>query len=334
MHPILHRRDFLGSAAAAVAGLAAADASLSADEPSPVPPKRPPNPFVYKFKIGQLDAFSISDGHMLFREGLELMWPRQDRPRMKEALVLNRVRTDAIPLYINVLGIRAGDEIALFDAGFGARHPNPTFGWLEEGLRGLGIKREQVTAGFLSHAHADHLDGFVDGTAPTFPNAKIHLLQEEYDFWRGPNPDFSKSKRDPRPLPGMVKSVCRIFDVLKDQLIIAQDGQRYFHDLVEVIAAPGHTSGHACFEIRSGNESLVHLSDIAHNHVLMFADTDWTIAFDHDPETSVRTREKLFARAAARKSRAFGFHLPWPGLGTVVPQGDHYAWVGEPWNWT
>ena len=31
--------------------------------------------------------------------------------------------------------------------------------------------------------------------------------------------------------------------------------------------------------------------------------------------------------------RAFGFHLPWPGIGTVVPKGDQYAWVPERFSW-
>jgi glyoxylase-like metal-dependent hydrolase (beta-lactamase superfamily II) len=327
------RREFLGAAAFTLAGLAAGATRLAAQEAPKSPVKRPPNPYVYKFKIGAIEAFSISDGHMLFREGLNLMWPEADRPKMKETMIFHRERLDALPLYVNILGLRIGDEVALVDAGFGERHPNVNFGWMEEGLRSLGIKREQVTAGFLSHSHSDHLDGFVDRDKPAFPNAKIYLLKEEYDFWRGANPDFSKSKRDKRPLPNMVKTVCRNFDILKDQLVIAKDGQKLFHDAVEVIAAPGHTDGHACFEIRSGNESLVHISDVVHHHLLMFENVGWTVAMDHDPETAVKTRQKLFTRMAANKSRAFGFHLPWPGIGTVVPKGDQYAWVPERWSW-
>ncbi|MEN9537602.1 MAG: hypothetical protein RLZZ178_1599, partial [Verrucomicrobiota bacterium] len=189
------RREFLGSAAFMLAGLTATARLAAADAPKASPVKRPPNPYVYKFNIGKIEAFSISDGHMLFRQGLELMWPESDRPTMKAALEFNRERLDALPLYVNIMGLRIGDEVALIDAGFGERHPNPNFGWLAEGLRQLGIRPEQVTAGFLSHSHSDHLDGFVDDGKPAFPNAKIYLLQEEYDFWRGPNPDFSKSKR-------------------------------------------------------------------------------------------------------------------------------------------
>lgn len=326
------RREFLGAAALAFVGLANTRV-VAADGPKVAAPKCPPNPYVYQFNIGAIEAFSISDGHMLFEQGLDLMWPEADRPKMKDALSFNRERLDALPLYVNIMGLKIGEEVALIDAGFGECHPNPNFGWLAEGLRLLGIKPEQVTTGFLSHSHSDHLDGFVNNDTPAFPNAKIYLLQEEYDFWRGPKPDFSKSKRDKKPLPSMIRTVCRNFDVLKNQLVIAHDGQRLFHDAVTVIAAPGHTNGHACFEIRSGEESIIHLSDVIHHHILMFDNVGWTVAMDHDPELAVKTRKKLFTHMAKQNSRAFGFHLPWPGIGTVVTKGEHFAWVPERFSW-
>ena len=137
------RREFLGAAAFVLAGLAATS-RLPAADASKTPVKRPPNPYVYKFNIGKIEAFSISDGHMLFRQGLDLMWPEADRPTMKDALVFNRERLDALPLYVNIMGLKIGDEVALIDAGFGERHPNPNFGWFAEGLRQLGINPNRL----------------------------------------------------------------------------------------------------------------------------------------------------------------------------------------------
>ena len=54
---------------------------MAADAPNALKPAR--NPRVYHFKIGEIDAWSISDGHMLFRDPLNLMWPEEDRPQMK-----------------------------------------------------------------------------------------------------------------------------------------------------------------------------------------------------------------------------------------------------------
>jgi TRAP-type C4-dicarboxylate transport system substrate-binding protein len=43
---------------------------------------------------------------------------------------------------------------------------------------------------------------------------------------------------------------------------------------------------------------------------------------------------KVFAEIGATRERAYGFHLPWPGLGVIVPKGkDSYFWSAESWRW-
>lgn len=324
----LSRRGFVGTA---LAGMAALTAKSSAQAPEPARGFR--DPFVYRFKIGEVEAFSISDCDLGFREGLDLMWPVEKRAEMKEEMERHGERLDVLPLYVNVLVIRSGKDIAIFDAGFGKGN-NPKMGWLQEGLAAVGISPDQVTAGFLSHAHSDHLNGFVQNGKPAFPNAKIYLLEEELAFWRGENPDFSKSKRNKEQLPGMIKEVRSHFGTLQANLVPVKDGAEVLGGIVRVEAAPGHTDGHACFRIRSGNEELLHLMDLAHHHLLMFADPEWFIAFDHDPVTAVVTRKKFWKEAGDKRTRCYAFHLPWPGLGHVLPDGDAYRWWAERWSWS
>ncbi|QJE95449.1 MBL fold metallo-hydrolase [Luteolibacter luteus] len=323
----ISRRGFVGSA---LAGMAALSAKAAAETPAAATPFR--DPYVYRFKIGDLEAFSISDCNLGFREGLGLMWPEEDRPKMKEAMQQHGERLDSLPLYVNVLVIRSGNDVALFDAGFG-KGGNPQMGWLNDGLAAVGISPDQVTAGFLSHAHSDHLNGFVHQGKPAFPNAKIYLLEDELKFWRSPEPDFSKSKRDKGQIPGMIKEVRSHFDTLQENLRPVTDGTEVLGGIVRIEAAPGHTDGHACFRIRSGNDELLHLMDLAHHHLLMFADPDWTIAFDHDPVTAVVTRKKYWNEAVEKRTRCYAFHLPWPGLGHIMQDGQTYRWWAERWSW-
>ncbi len=324
----LSRRGFVGSA---LAGIAALTANSSGQAPEPAKSFR--DPFVYRFKIGEIEAFSISDCDLGFREGLDLMWPEEDRPTMKADMERHGERLEVLPLYVNILVIRSGKDVAVFDAGFGKGN-NPKMGWLQEGLAAVGISPEQVTAGFLSHAHADHLNGFVQNGKPAFPNAKIYLLEEELAFWRGENPDFSKSKRNKEQLPGMIKQVRSHFDTLQANLVPVKDGAELLGGIVRVEAAPGHTNGHACFRIRSGKDELLHLMDLAHHHLLMFAWPEWFIAFDHDPATAVATRKKFWKDADDNYTRCYGFHLPWPGLGRVMLDGSGYRWWAERWSWS
>ncbi len=327
--PGFGRRAFLGGTFAAVGGLAIAQEQKTVAAPSIAR-----NPLIYHFKIGEIDAWSISDGHSLMGKGnpLGMMWPEEDRPQMKSWMEERNEHMDGIPLYINILVIRRGNEVVLFDAGF-RPGSNPNLAWLSDGLKQIGIAPEQVTAGLLSHAHGDHLEGFVREGKPAFPNAAFYFLPDEYDFWHGPNPDFSKSKRSKSPLPALVKSVRADFEVLKGVAQPIKPGTELFGGMVTVEAAPGHTSGHAIFRIRSGTESLLHFVDLAHHHGLNFYNPGWTIEFDHDPVLAVETRKKVFAMAAAERTRCYGFHVPWPGLGQILPVGGGYLWHAERWSW-
>lgn len=296
------------------------------------PASPPRNAHIYRFTIGDIEAWSISDGHLLMRSGVKLMWPEEERPKMQQDLVAHGERLDGIPLYVNILVLRRDREVAIFDAGFGPG-TNPNIGWVAETLAALGIATESVTHGFLSHAHADHLGGFVTGNRTVFPNAGFHCLKEEITFWQSPTPDFSKSKRAKEPLPAMIKEAREKFDVLKPNTEQHQDGDALWNGAITFVAAPGHTSGHTMFRIRSGKESLLHFMDVAHHHTLMFTDPAWGIEFDHDPERAIHTRRKVWAELAATNERSYGFHIPWPGLGRVTKQGAGYAWQPERWSW-
>ncbi len=326
------RRRFVTTA---LAGLPLLGTTVSPAQETAIKPAAPPfrQPFVYKFSIGSMEAWSISDCDLAFREGLDLMHPESERPAMREEMIRHGESLNAIPLYVNLLVVRSGNEIALFDAGFG-QVKNPRMGWLQEGLAAIGIAPEKVTAAFLSHAHADHLNGFVKDGKPAFPNAAFHLLPEELAFWRTPEPDFSRSRRDPKGIPGMIREVRGHFDTLAGVLQPIKDGTELLGGKIKIESAPGHTAGHACFRLKSDGQELLHLMDLAHHHLLMFAKPEWNISFDHDPDLAILSRKRHWAEAAAKHTRCYGFHLPWPGLGHIIQPAPHqYAWWAERWQW-
>lgn len=326
----LSRRKFLAASGATLAAATTAPTLLNGASASPADVTR--GPFIYPFRIGEVEAWSISDANAMLNAGLDLMWPVEERPAMQTAMTAHGEPPGGIPLYVNVLVLRRGNEVLLFDAGFGQRD-NPRMGWLMEGLAAIGIAPDQVTAGFLSHAHGDHIDGFVQDGQPAFPNAAFYVLPEERDFWRSPEPDFSESKRNKKPLPRMIASNREKFDILEPVTQLLKDGDELYGGLVKVEAAPGHTAGHCCYRIRSGDDELLHLMDLAHHHLLMFADPSWGISFDHHPTQAIETRKKFWERAAHQHTRCYGFHLPWPGLGTIVAEGTGYRWWPEAWRW-
>ncbi len=329
------RRAFLGTAAASLAALGVAAPLLAADTAKAPSKKKISDPYIYKFSIGKFEAWSISDGWGTFKNCVtKKMWPPEHRAEMTQALVAKGERPDDVTLYINILLLRRDKEVLLFDAGFGP-HNNATWGWLAEAMASdaVGITPEQVTHAFLSHSHIDHIGGFANNNKILYPNAAVHVLETEVNFWRGPKPDFSHSHRTD-DIQGMIKNVRNSFDTLQPNLVLHKDGDQVLDGTVTIIAAPGHTDGHAIFRIKSDGKSLLHMSDLAHNHVLMLEDPSWFIDFDHVPEQAVASRRKVFAEISATRERAYGFHLPWPGLGVVTSNGKQgYQWLPESWRW-
>lgn len=332
------RRGFIGGLGAAFAGLglatplAARQAATDAAG-NPIPEKTIANPYIYRFSIGEFEAWSISDGYGTFTKGVSnKMWPPADRAGMTKALTDLGERPDDMTLYVNVLLLRKDKEVILVDAGFGP-HQRATWGWLANAMETIGIAFADVTHALLSHSHIDHIGGLASGGKILFPNAAVHVLREELDFWRAKEPDFSKSHRTD-DIPAMIRNVRASFDTLEPNLVIHKDGDQILGGAITILAAPGHTDGHAIYRIASGGESLLHISDLAHNHVLMFANPDWFIDFDHHPQAAIATRKKVFAEIAATRERIYGFHLPWPGLGVVIPDGKKsYQWVAESHRW-
>ncbi|MDQ8185170.1 MBL fold metallo-hydrolase [Pelagicoccus sp. SDUM812002] len=330
------RRDMLkalGLGAIALGGSSLSQSTRLHAQSDRPEPNNVRNPWIYAFTIGDSEAWVISDGHFSFNQGLDMMYPKNERDEMKRTLEENYEPTDTIPIYVNILVIRKDSEIVVFDAGFGSVD-NPDMGWFREGLATIGIHPSQVTAGFLSHAHGDHIDGFVNADGkPLFPNAAIYTTPEEFSFWRQKDPDFSKSLRPPSWIPGMVRNAQEKFEILAPQIQTVSVGTQALSGLVTVEDGFGHTPGHSIFRIQSAGESLLHIVDLVHNHLLMFRDPAWSIALDHNPELAVSARRRVFAQATEERVRCFGFHVPWPGIGGIAARNKAYAWIPERLWW-
>jgi hypothetical protein len=61
--------------------------------------------------------------------------------------------------------------------------------------------------------------------------------------------------------------------------------------------------------------------------LISFQYPDWRPIADHVPDQAVITRRKLLDRLAADHSKLIGFHLPYPGVGTVKRKDNAYSFV-------
>jgi glyoxylase-like metal-dependent hydrolase (beta-lactamase superfamily II) len=98
------------------------------------------------------------------------------------------------------------------------------------------------------------------------------------------------------------------------------------------VPAPGHTPGHVSFRFTSGNETMLIWGDIAHQTVIQLARPRWRVGVDVDQAMGVESRVRTLTMLAAERILVGGVHVPWPGFGRVVADGEGFAWVPRPWQ--
>jgi len=287
---------------------------------------KPLNSF-YRFPLGDLTLTVVTDGHILFKPVQPGFAPGIDSNKVSALLHDNFLSEKEVDLSINVLVVTHGQKNILIDTGCGFNFGDAS-GWLPKNLAIAGISPAAVTDVVLSHAHPDHLGGLLTkDNQLVFPNAAIHISRIENEFWLSPNPDFSKSRLNNPGLKKMVIDIAQhTLTTIKPMLHFFEDNQTLL-DCIKVRIVPGHTPGHTVSTIISGGEELVHVADLVHSPVLVFAHPEWGFEGDTDFQLAVASRKKTLEELAHSRAAVFSYHLPWPGLGHVKKEGTGYAWV-------
>jgi glyoxylase-like metal-dependent hydrolase (beta-lactamase superfamily II) len=328
----LNRREAMLAGGAVLAGAALAPGRVWAGESSSMPTGRQGAGF-YRFRVGSLEAVSLCDAWSTMSPAHPLFAPEATPEEFSRVMHRHFQPADRVTLYVNVLCVRMGDRVVLIDAG-NAPGRGPSSGLTAANLAAAGIRPEEVTAIYISHAHPDHVGGLTrsDGS-PVYPNARVFINRVEHDFWTGPSPDLSKSGVPQEWRPGMIAGARAALEAVRDRLELVRGGDGTLPG-VELVETFGHTPGHMSVIVSDGNSRLAAMGDLAHNFVVMFARPDWTIGFDTDPRAAAEARKVMFRRLADERTRVFGYHLPWPALGHIAERDGGFVWVPEPWEWS
>ncbi len=216
----------------------------------------------------------------------------------------------------------SGSECVLVDTG--AASLAPSTGNLLGNLKKENIAPEDITAVVLTHGHPDHIGCAVNANGqPTFPNACYIMSSLEWEFWTK-GPDLRASAMDAHIRELLVTCARANLPPLRDHIELI-DREIEIVPGVSVIPAPGHTPGHIALAICSGTEHLLHLADAVLDP-LYFEHPDWRTAFDLSQDQAFATRSALLDRAVADHALVFGFHFPFPGVGSVTRSGCRWLW--------
>jgi len=216
---------------------------------------------------------------------------------------------------------QSADRNVLFDLGSG---PNfmPTSGKLLSSMEEAGLDPQDITDVLFTHAHPDHLWGLLDEFDDLLcPNAEYHMARQEWDYWRADN----TLDRTPEHRKSFVVGAQNRFAYLEDQISLFDFGQEVVAG-IEALDTSGHTPGHTSFALYNNSDSLVLLGDAVTHIALSFEKPGWLSPSDQDPAKAAQTRGSLLDRLSVEKSAIVGFHLPHPGHGRVMVEGQHYRY--------
>ncbi len=273
----------------------------------------------YALTHGAFELTVVSDGHLVLPTSfLALEAPPLDRDALLKAAGQTGEQYNSPT---NVTLIRSASDLILVDMGSGDRFM-PTAGKLWDNLKAAGIDRSKITKVVFTHGHPDHLWGAVDELDElVIPDATFYVANAELDFWTGDN----ATRGLPAERAGFVTGARRNYSAIKNKLKMVKAGDEVVSGL-RIIDTPGHTQGHVSLAL-AGGDGLIIVGDALTHPLISFQHPEWKPIADHVPDQAIATRRTLLDRLATDRSKLIGFHLPYPGVGTVERKDRAYRFV-------
>ena len=300
---------------ALTAGLALAGAAHAA-----APQVKTQAPGYYRMMLGDFEVTALSDGTVALP--VDKLLTGTTAPKTAKALARSFLKAP-LDTSVNAYLINTGSKLVLVDTG-AAKLFGPTLGNLADSLKAAGYQPEQVDEVFITHMHADHVGGLMNGDKLAFPNATVRADQHDADFWLS-QANLDKAPADAKGFfQGAMASLNPYVTAGKFKPF---NGNTELVPGVKALATPGHTPGHSVYVVESQGQKLVLWGDLMHVAAVQFADPSVTIQFDTDSKSAARQRKRAYADAAKQGYLVGSAHLSFPGLGHLRTQGKGYEWV-------
>ena len=241
----------------------------------------------------------------------------------KGALIIAGYSGENVPIPFSAMAAEIASKIVLFDAGTGGQLA-PTAGLMRNRtMAAAGIDPAMVSTICLTHYHPDNIFGLMEQetNAPFFANAEIVVSAVEHAFWT----DAAVFGALPEAMHGVARRIQATLGTWKNVRQI--EGEAEVVPGVRTMPTYGHTPGHTSYHVSSGGRQLFVLGDVSNMPALFLRHPGWHGVFDMDPAKAEAVRRSTMDRAIAERAMVAGYHYPFPAAGTVVKDGEGYAFV-------
>jgi glyoxylase-like metal-dependent hydrolase (beta-lactamase superfamily II) len=264
-------------------------------------------PAAQTFTVGSAKVTALRDAQFVAANDGKLFGVGVGPDAVAKILKAAGQPTDHVTLGVDALLVQSGSRKILIDTGLGPS----VHGVLMGSLAKAGVKPEDISDVLITHVHGDHIGGLVtaDGS-PAFTNATIRISA----------PDWAWLQTQPK-MAALVTAVTPKVKTFAPGDSVAPG--------ITSVSIKGHTPGHVGYQIVSGKKRILDFGDTAHSSIVSLAEPDWSMGFDNDQDEGKVSRRKELTQLAKDHELIFAPHFPFPGVGRIVAEGDHFAWKPE-----
>ena len=289
-----------------------------------------PQPLVETLTLGALKIHAIQGGAQALDGGAMFgVVPKPLWERVIPADARNR-----IPLGMRCLLVEHDVGLVLIDNGAGNKETEKfleIYGienggadgrtLIEDGIKSLGHRLEDVALVIDTHLHFDHAGGNTfrdrDGRIlPAFPKARYIVQRGEYEWARRPNERTAASYFPHN------------FEPIKERgLFDFVEGDREVVSGIHVRRTPGHTPHHQSVLLESGGERAFYPADLVPTSAHL--PLPWIMGYDVEPLVTLETKRTYLRQAAEEKWLVVFEHDASVAWGRVVYDGKSYRLEGS-----
>ncbi len=282
-------------------------------------------PGFYHYRVGDFKITALLDGYFEmptnFIKGYD-----EEAAKASTKQSYRRFTTGSVSVPVNAYVINTGKEMILLGGG-APKFMGATLGQMPANMAAAGINPDDITKVLLTHTHPDHVAALAtkDGRK-AFKNARLILSEIEWNFIH----NDKVRNAAPKDFKGMIdyaRAALAPYETDRQSF----DGEKELFSGITSAPLPGHTPGHTGYELNSKGEKLFFWGDVTHFSTLQFANPDWKVIFDADPEQARKTRRAIFERASSERLAIAGAHVDFPGIGYVEKSGNAYRYIPAPW---